>query len=132
MRLPFQELHSLEDALVNFEAIQSGFTLTSNSWTTATLLHSWTVLNSRTVAYLKDASGFVHVRGAVTSGTTGTVAFILPAGFIPGQEVTYVTPGDTAGEPSVIVIDTSGNVTVDLGTGSTSAGLDLPVFLAEN
>lgn len=48
--------------------------------------NSWVNLNSTTgekASYTKDASGVVHLRGIIASGTVGQAAFTLPAGYRP-------------------------------------------------
>lgn len=48
-------------------------------WTNLTLINGWAAA-STTPQYMRDASGFVHLRGDMTTGTSVTTAFILPAG----------------------------------------------------
>jgi len=59
-------------------------TVIQPGWIVPTLVNSWvnySTTNS-TVAYMKDTLGFVHLKGVVKSGTSGTV-FTLPVGYRP-------------------------------------------------
>lgn len=104
--------------------------VTGSAWIAPTLINSWTVL--RTVKYLRDPLGFVHVEGAVQSGSTGTVAFVLPAGYRPGQALSFAVTGSNVTLPCQAVLDTSGNVLINLNGASTLATVDQVNFLAEN
>lgn len=86
---------SLEDVTLDFEQIQS--LLNPPAWAAPALENSWAVAFGLAVGYLKDALGFVHLRGAASGGASGTTAFTLPAGFRPGQQCEYVlrVPGST-------------------------------------
>ena len=46
-----------------------------------------------TVAFRKDAFGFVHVKGAATGGTAGVAVFTLPVGYRPALISYFATPG---------------------------------------
>ena len=54
-------------------------------WTTVGLSNGWVNYAGgwAPAAYMKDALGFVHLRGLIRSGTWSN-AFVLPAGFRPG------------------------------------------------
>lgn len=58
------------------------------AWVTPTLVNSWIAfdtVNWNTAQYMKDAQGFVHLRGMVKNGTISTTLpmFTLPAGYLP-------------------------------------------------
>lgn len=40
-------------------------------------------------AFMKDASGFVHIKGLIANGTQGTVGFTLPAGYRPPEAIHF-------------------------------------------
>lgn len=44
-----------------------------------------------TAAFYKDALGIVHLKGSIKDGTNLQVAWILPAGYWPAQDVRYVS-----------------------------------------
>lgn len=62
-----------------------------------------------TAAFMKDALGFVHLRGTMKSGTMSATAFQLPAGYRPTATLTFATYGSAA-VPGISNIDSSGNV----------------------
>lgn len=126
MKLPVQLVESFDDDQQNFEALQN--LLTISAWTTATLINSWAA--GSPVQYVKDALGFVHLRGNLGTGTTGTVAFVLPVGFRPGVSDFYPALQSSGLADSYVNIATSGNVTPTYG-GSTIFLNNLS-FLAEN
>lgn len=117
----------------------SGFGITSfqaknNGWTAPTLINSWANIGGAAApaGYLKDALGFVHFRGVVHSGTSGTVAFVLPVGFRPGFQDQYPVLEGGPNGPAGLVIDASGNVSVFYTSAPANVGLVIPPFLAEN
>lgn len=67
-----------------------------------------------TIAYMKDALGFVHVRGAMKSGTINTTAFTLPVGYRPGNTVAFATTSNNLF--GSITVDSSGNVNPNVGS----------------
>lgn len=106
---------------------------TPASWIAPTLINSW-VNNGggfETVGYLKDALGFVHLRGVITTGLTSTIAFVLPAGYRPGA-TTFSAVAIGSGAAGQVQVDASGNVTPFHSGGATSVGLSGTTFLAEN
>lgn len=78
------------------------------------------------VEFTKDATGVVHVRGAVKNGTvnpdpTGTV-FTLPVGYRPNTEYQYIaamtTNGSNVMTPGWVAVDDSGGVRVGVGNNA--------------
>jgi len=104
--------------------------LTTSAWIAPTLVNSWANVSGTPTGYLRDPLGFVHLKGAAQTGTTGTVAFTLPAGYRPGQSMTYAVWSAGSGSPGFVVITIAGAVTLDLA--GTAVGLDGITFLAEN
>jgi len=108
---------------------------TQEAWIAPTLQNSWVNYGSGfdAVGYMKDALGFVHIKGFVKSGTTtaATVLFTLPAGYRPGGN-TYLTSGFGAGGTiNAWELQTDGDVLVQLAN-ATYSSLGHIVFLAEN
>lgn len=64
---------------------------TTTGWTNATYTNSWVSYGSPWSAarYMKDDLGVVHLDGLIASGTIGTSAFTLPAGFRPAYQQIY-------------------------------------------
>jgi hypothetical protein len=100
------------------------------AWVAPTLLNSWVNYGApaSTAGYMKDSLGFVHLKGLIKTGTPGTVAWTLPAGYRPAQTLRIATIA--AGSFGAINVQTTGDVTIDIGS-STFTGLDGATFKAE-
>lgn len=85
----------------------------SGSWTAVAFQNSWTNFGSpyESAGYYKDSYGHIHVKGIIKSGTAGTVAFTLPAGYIPAEYmfVPLMLSGGTLGYAQIL---TDGTVTI--------------------
>jgi hypothetical protein len=94
-------------------------------WTNTSTQNSWTGGQ-----YRLDGSGVVWLRGAMTGGTSGSVAFQLPPGFRTGITQTFAVAviGSADGQAT---IGTNGNVQLYFA-GSSAVLLDGIAFLAEN
>lgn len=93
------------------------------SWTNATLTNSWVTFGAPylTPGYRKDASGVVHLRGVVKSGTSATSALTLPTGYRPAGKASFRTLAPVTDEQ----IDVNTDGTVVISTSSNAyAGLD--------
>lgn len=118
-------------------AIQTQFSgkasKTQQAWQTPTLLNSWVNFGgaNTTAQYMKDEMGFVHLKGMIKTGTIGTVAFTLPAGYLPSSEGTSRFPAVSNDAFGQLGITTGGNVTPLVGS-STWFALNGITFLAEN
>lgn len=93
---------------------------TATAWTAPTLLNSWVNFGSRfnDAGYIKDANGFVHLRGLIKSGTTTveTAFFNLPSGFRPSSEYIFTTSSNNLyGQARV---KTDGDVTFHVGSNA--------------
>ena len=129
MRLPVQLIESFDDAQLNFEALQG-----DANWSVPALINSWVYYGSggyETVGFRKNGFREVRLKGSLKSGSNGTVAFVLPPGYIPGATGQYAA-ASASQDGAVVVIDTSGNVS-PFGTGvGTYVSLAGITFLAEN
>jgi hypothetical protein len=95
-------------------------------WIAPTLVNSW--VTHVTPGYLKDDMGFVHLKGAVKTGTVPSVAFTLPAGYRPSVAIVMpITSNNAYGQ---LTIGTDGTVTVNIGN-TASVYLDGVTFRAE-
>lgn len=105
-------------------------------WIAPTLLNGWTTYN-QAPSYLKDQNGFVHLKGRVSSGSTasGSIIFILPPGFRPGELrkfIVSVYPGSGTTSSGALNINyADGTITVDYLPGNGWVSLDNIIFLAE-
>jgi hypothetical protein len=99
-------------------------------WQTPTLTNAWLGYGAPYYdpAYCKDAGGWVHLRGMAKSGTLGTVAFVLPAGFRPAAQLQF--PAIGGGALANLVVGNTGNVVLN-GTANASYTLDGITFRAE-
>lgn len=103
------------------------------AWTSLTLVNSWATVSGRTPSYHKDALGYVHLRGTMSGGASGTLAFTLPVGFRTGMFASALTASATPNAPGVLNLDTNGQGTVFFTAGAGIASLDnVAPFLAEN
>lgn len=86
------------------------------SWTAVTFQNSW-INNGNgepTMAYTKDANGFVHLRGTgqhAGGGGAGTAIFTLPAGFRPTGLVTFACAPTNTGVTGSVSVSSVGVVT---------------------
>lgn len=77
-------------------------TLPALKWHRIALQHGWKNISSeaRPAAYAVDAQGIVHLRGAITGGTTGvtdTVVFTLPKAASPPKDDDVYLPVNSVG-----------------------------------
>jgi len=70
-------------------------------WVAPSLLNSWADYGGGSgycpTGYCKDGTGFVHIRGIVTSGTASNNIFVLPTGYRPAYRevfpsISYTSP----------------------------------------
>jgi hypothetical protein len=68
------------------------------SFIAPTFTNSWTNLGSGTqsAGILKDADGYVTLRGVITGGTVGASAFSLPAGYAPPANESFAVNSNSA------------------------------------
>lgn len=88
------------------------------AWTEPTLLNSWTNYGGgySNSGYYKDATGTVHLQGAIRSGTLGAAAFTLPAGSRPLASQAYSVPtGAGLATYGAVVVAADGTVSVTVG-----------------
>jgi hypothetical protein len=88
------------------------------AWTAPTLGNSWVDygLGYSAAGYYKDATGAVHLQGAIKSGTVGAAAFTLPAGYRPLGSNAYAVPSGAGPAFGVVVVAADGTVSVTVGS----------------
>jgi hypothetical protein len=69
-------------------------------------------------AYAVDAQGIVHFRGSISGGTSGTLAFTLPASLLPTTRI-FSVPAVVDGSFGYLAINDGGVAPTD-GTGTLS------------
>jgi len=72
-----------------------------------TFLNNW-VAHTAPIGYYKDTLGFVHLQGAVSSGTTTTSIFVLPVGYRPVNTRRFINYDDVG--PGRVNIEATGDV----------------------
>lgn len=104
-------------------------------WLTPTLINAWVNTGGgfETAGYLKDPLGFVHLKGVLQGGSSGTTMFVLPVGYRPGA-TTLNSNGNPSFFAGQVRVDSNGNVQgLYSGSSTTSIqGLSGINFLAEN
>lgn len=88
------------------------------TWNVPTLLNGWVNYGSgqALVAYYKDETGCVHIKGLVKEGTavSNTTLFVLPAGYRPSEIVLYSTASN--GGYGQAYVRLNGDVVFDVGS----------------
>ena len=134
LALPYPDLQAPADVPADIKALAERLDqlLFDTAWTVPTLLSPWQNLGSgfETAAYLKDPLGFVHLKGVITGGASGSTAFTLPAGF-RSSAITAHGAGNTGLNNALVEVNPGGAVIVFISTPS-AVGLSGITFLAEN
>jgi lysophospholipase L1-like esterase len=101
-------------------------------WFTPTLNNTWVAFSANfdTFGYMKDAMGFVHLRGLIKSGTAGSGNAIvtLPVGFRPSRRKYISTVSNSAF--GVVEIFEDGTIYLSTGTNAF-VSFDNITFLAD-
>jgi hypothetical protein len=102
-------------------------------WIAPSLINSWANVAGWGAGYLRDPFGVVHLRGRVNGGANNSVAFVLPAGYRPGEPLLCGVAGLNVATPvaAAAAVDTAGNVSL-FYTSAVDIGLGAISFLAEN
>ena len=93
-------------------------------WLSPTFENSWAnvAAGAQLVEYYKDQNGVVHIKGELNSGSTGTVAFTLPAGYRPLGVVRFYGRATTSTGQVPMAVDIATNGQVTISTAVTSWG----------
>lgn len=94
-----------------------------------TFVHGWgnAGIPDSPAGYYKDPFGIVHLTGAISGGTVGQVAFVLPPGYIVlGNFAAASTNGFNKSEgPCVLALENAaGEEVVDTGCNNTLVSLE--------
>lgn len=111
--------------------------LVASVWVTATLQNGWVAIAGYPVpAYMIDALGFVHFRGALAGGVfiLGTVILTLPAGYrptalyqlftVPNEVLLAVFTGNTCD----LIVNANGTVQIGAAVGAGVVSIDGVAF----
>lgn len=94
-------------------------TVGGTPWIAPTLLNSWAQqANYTTVGYIKDQFGWVHLRGALVSGTAPNILFTLPSGYRPANIAVF--GNDSASGPGRITVKINGDVEPTVAASNNS------------
>lgn len=92
----------------------SGSIVDQEAWIGVSYQNSWVNYGGATyapVTYFKDKNGMVHLRGLMKSGTCGSTAFTLPAGYRPAYRLIF--PSITASSVGRLDVLADGTVLPD-------------------
>lgn len=142
MTVTYLPYNDIEDERVrsNFEYIESHglfdvSPVTGSAWIAPTLLNGWVERAGDPAGYLKDPLGFVHLRGRFDTIGSGQEAFVLPAGYRPGNS-DDLYPATAFNATTAVAcfadIQSGGGVYLYTAAGTTSASIGGITFLAEN
>jgi hypothetical protein len=103
-----------------------------DDWRLATYQNAWVTYAPDAAfpaQYVKLEHGTVWMRGRITGGATGTVAFTLPADYAPDRAV-YLTAMTSGIASAQVTVATSGTVTVAYLLAPAWIAIDAVRFLA--
>jgi len=107
------------------------------AWISPTFVNGWINYSSsyQPAGYYKDSQGIIHLRGLISSGTSGTgiQIFNLPRGYRPKKAILFNigTSNGTALVAATLEIATDGVVYLGFGGGNTWLSLENISFQAE-
>lgn len=135
IRAPFKsDCPGLNEAAYRFlQQVAQFINFNPPTWTEVTAFeNSWVNYGStnQTAGYVKDAFGFVHIKGCVKNGSgIPTVIFTLPAGYRPTSNESFVveTTGSALG---ACFVQTNGTVIASYGGGTSYFWLSGITFYA--
>lgn len=119
---PLDRIRGLEDRTTALE--RTALSAAPTRWKYPGLLNGWTNESSgsyQDAGYIRDAQGYVHLRGRITSGMIGNSAFILPEDHRPAKEMTFAVASN--GAYGQVAVQVDGNVIPAVGS-STWISLD--------
>lgn len=121
--------YELRDELRYLYEHLSGILPPVEAWIAPTLINSWVNTGSpeAEAGYCKDAFGWVHLKGSIEAGNSGSVAFTLPSGYRPVERRRLPTTSN-GGQNGNIRIDSSGDVRVV--DNATLSGSPVPGYIA--
>lgn len=127
----FKNLIRVLEKLQRETAIILNKEIAETSWTAvSSFSNSWANLGSTfaDASYMKIANDMVILKGAIQSGTVTAAAFTLPAGYRPGEDLTFAV--NSNGAFGQLRINSDGSVIPNVGS-NTSFYLDGVIFRSE-
>ena len=117
--------HAVGDVLTasdwNIDTSDLEYLYGDTTWSTPTLINSWTNQGGYTTQYRRVGTAVV-LRGAVVGGASNSSAFTLPVGYRPAARQNFASIGGSAGVS--VTVDTAGDVYVDCGSTGIWVALD--------
>lgn len=104
-----------------------------SAWTTATLINGWVSLYPPTpVRFRKTSTKLVVIQGHLKSGTSGSVAFVLPAGYRPDVDLSFPMSVDGYMSRCFIYSATGNVLPINMTDGRVVASAEInAIFYAE-
>jgi len=98
----------------------------NEAWIAPTLAGTWANVGAGNTAagYMKDANGFVNLRGLITGGALNTALFTLPIGYRPVATITLFAMANSGASPCQVTISSVGVVSQQGGASNVNLGLD--------
>lgn len=125
-----------EEIRANFEDLENFLTISEKPWIAPVLGEGWKNSGgaNSTAGFLKDPLGWVHCKGRIESGATGTIPFILPIDYRPGATELFSVAGFEGATPKSVgaAVNKAGEIQIFFTAGVTNVGLSGINFLAEN
>lgn len=99
------------------------------AWIAPTLINGWNNSTDKNLQYLRDDFGFVHFKGSIKDGVSGTAPLSLPLGYRPKSFNTFMLAINSSNY-GTLQITPGGSVAVYTGV-STGLSFDGIIFRAE-
>lgn len=124
------DLTTVNQAITNLQNDKAN--KTQEAWITPTLLNNWVEGTAWTAPkYMKDNFGFVHMKGSIKNGLSGSIAFTLPIGYRPNSLHMLGAVNQNVYNVVLMIQILSGGEIKIYGTNTTHVQLDSVLFKAE-
>lgn len=125
----------VQQIAMQLQRLWSTLQSTSEDWQKPLLENSWANFGGGdpVAGYLKDAMGFVHLKGHIKSGASGKTCFTLPEGFRPAGGPNFAISGNASGTPITCFcyVHEDGTVQPTMAAAVSFVSLQTVTFLAE-
>src|SRR6185437_9150672 len=92
----YNEISSTVGGIEIWQSLRVYGGIRTDAFVSAVMQNGWIAYGTEyySAQYMKDPMGFVHIRGSIKNGTSGAVAFTLPAGYRPSKIIRGTLLGD--------------------------------------